>query len=168
MFIRFLRENQVASGILLLFRLYLGWAWLTAGYHKIVDGFDASGYLAGAVQKATGEHPAVPSWWAGFLEGFAIPNVGLFNVLVPWGEFLVGIGLLLGALTTFSALMGIVMNFAFLFSGTLSTNPQMVLLTIFILAAGYNAGKLGVDRWLVPYLRGRFSRSGRGVETGGY
>jgi thiosulfate dehydrogenase [quinone] large subunit len=107
----------------------------------------------GAVQKATGERPSVQGWWADFLSGFAIPNVELFNDLVPWGEFLVGIGLLLGCLTTFAALMGVIMNFAFLFSGTISTNPQMVLLTMFILVTGANAGKFGLDYYVLPYIR---------------
>lgn len=157
MFIKFLKENKFASMILLVIRLYLGYEWLTAGWHKIVDGFDASGFLKGAIEKAAGDHPAVPGWWANFLDGFALPNVGLFNFLVPWGEFLVGIALIIGCFTTFAALMGIIMNFAFMFSGTTSNNPIMTLLTIFILVAGYNAGKTGADYWLVPMLREQFT-----------
>ncbi|MCD8510314.1 MAG: Crp/Fnr family transcriptional regulator, partial [Bacillus sp. (in: Bacteria)] len=68
-------------------------------------------------------------------------------------EVLVGLGLLLGVLTTAAAFFGIMMNFAFLFAGTISSNPWMVLLTIFILAAGYNAGRIGGDRWVIPYIR---------------
>jgi thiosulfate dehydrogenase (quinone) large subunit len=151
--VKWLREHKSASIIMMLFRLYLGYAWITAGWHKIVDGFDASGFLKGALAKATGEHPAVQGWWAAFIEHFALPNVGLFNVLVPWGEFLVGIALILGIFTTFAALMGAVMNFAFMFSGTTSTNPQMVLLTVFILVAGANAGRYGLDHWVLPYIR---------------
>jgi thiosulfate dehydrogenase [quinone] large subunit len=49
-------------------------------------------------------------------------------MLVPWGEFLVGLGLILGSLTTFAVLMGVVMNFSYMLSGTTSTNPQMVLI----------------------------------------
>lgn len=151
--VKWLRESNIASGILALFRLYLGYEFLVAGWGKITSGgFDASGFLKGAIAGATGEHPAVQSWWASFLEGFALPNVGLFNFLVPWGEFLVGIALILGIFTTFSALMGITMNFAFLFSGTVSTNAQMVLLAIFILVAGKNAGKYGLDRWILPFI----------------
>ena len=30
--------------------------------------------------------PSVQGWYAGFLENLALPNAGLFNVLVPWGE----------------------------------------------------------------------------------
>lgn len=160
MFVKFIRESAAASAILLLIRLYLGYAWLTSGLGKLTDGFDASGFLMGAVGKATGEHPAVQSWWARFLEGFAVPNVGLFNFLIPWGEVLVGIALMLGLFTTFAALMGIVMNFAFLLSGTTSTNPQMVLLTIFILVAGVNAGRYGLDFFVLPYFRKAFRRTG--------
>ena len=71
---------------------------------------------------------------------------------------MVGIALILGIFTTFAALMGITMNFAFLFSGTISSNPQMVLITIFILVAGANAGRYGLDRWVLPYVRKVFNK----------
>lgn len=94
---------------------------------------------------ASGEHPAVAGWWAAFLENFAIPNAGLFDVLIPYDEFLVGLGLLLGALTRSAAFFGLVMNMAFLLSGTVSTNPTMLIVSVLILVAGHNAGKIGVD-----------------------
>ncbi|MBY6268877.1 DoxX family protein [Parageobacillus thermoglucosidasius] len=161
MFVKWLREHASSSALLVLFRLYLGYAWITAGWHKIVDGFDATGFLKGALAKASGEHPAVQSWWAAFIEHVALPNVGFFNVLVPWGELLVGIALILGLFTTFAALMGAVMNFAFMFSGTTSTNPQMILLTIFILVAGANAGRYGLDHWVIPYIHKFVNRTSR-------
>ncbi|MBU8877975.1 DoxX family protein [Bacillus sp. FJAT-29790] len=160
MIVKWLRENQIAAGLLTVIRVYLGYSWLTAGYHKVADGFDASGFLQGAVAKASGDHPAVQGWWASFLEAVAIPNAGLFSFLVAWGELLVGVGLILGCLTTAAAFFGIVMNFAFLFSGTVSTNAQMVLLTIFILVAGYNAGKIGIDRFVMPGIRKPYKRKG--------
>lgn len=153
MVVKWLREHVSAAAVLTLFRLYLGYEWVTAGWQKLTGGFDATGFLKGALSQASGEHPAVQSWWASFIEHVALPNVGFFNFLVPWGETLVGIALILGVFTTFSALMGAVMNFAFMFSGTTSTNPQMVLLTVFILVAGANAGKFGLDHWVLPYVR---------------
>ncbi|MFK9090786.1 hypothetical protein [Bacillus salipaludis] len=45
------------------------------------------------------------------------------------------------------------MNFSFLFSGTVSTNGQMILLAFFVLVAGANAGKFGADRYAMPYVR---------------
>ncbi|KGX93978.1 Crp/Fnr family transcriptional regulator [Pontibacillus halophilus JSM 076056 = DSM 19796] len=152
MMVQWIRESKVAAVLWTVIRVYLGYTWLTAGISKIGGGFNAGGFLQGAVGKATGEHPAVQGWWAGFLESVAIPNANFFTFLVMWGEVLVGLALILGVFTTFSALMGITMNFAFLFSGTTSTNPQMVLLTIFLLIAGWNAGKYGLDRWVIPYV----------------
>jgi thiosulfate dehydrogenase [quinone] large subunit len=157
--VKWLRENKIASAILALFRLYVGYEFLHAGFEKLTGGgFDASGFLHGAIAGATGDHPAVQNWWASFLEGFALPNVGLFNVLVPLGEFLVGLALILGIFTTFAGVMGMTMNFAFLFSGTVSTNAQMVLLAIFIVVAGANAGRYGLDRWVLPIIRKAFSK----------
>ncbi|WP_335869586.1 DoxX family protein [Bacillus sp. 2205SS5-2] len=153
MFVQFLRENKIAAYILTALRLYLGYTWITAGWGKITGGFDAGGFLQGAVGKASGDHPAVQGWWASFLDSFAIPNVGLFNVLVPWGEFLIGLGLLLGCLTTAAVFFGMMMNFAFLFSGTTSTNPMMLLIGIFIIVAGANAGKFGLDYWVQPAIK---------------
>ncbi len=146
--VKWLRESQVSSIILTLFRLYLGYTFLTHGFEKISGGFDASGFLQGVVK-----NPGVESWWASFLGGVAIPNVELFNVLVPWGEFLVGLGLILGCLTTAAAFFGVVMNVSFLFSGVANPNALMALLGIFLLVAGTNAGKIGLDRWVVAYIQ---------------
>ncbi|CAM3364886.1 MULTISPECIES: DoxX family protein [Saccharibacillus] len=149
-----LRTNKVAMWLLTVLRVYIGYKWITGGWGKLTGGgFDASGFMQGALAQAGGDHPAVQPLWASFLEHFAIPNVGLFNVLVPIGEFAVGLGLILGTFTTFAALMGMVMNFAFLFSGTVSTNPYLILAEIFIVVAALNAGKIGLDRWVIPYLR---------------
>ncbi len=159
MFNTFLRNNQVVGIILTFLRVYLGYTWLTAGWGKLTgDGFNAGGYLKGAIGKATGEHPAVQGWWASFLESVALPNSELFSFLVMWGEILVGIALILGIFTTFATLMGLIMNFAFLFSGTVSTNPQMVIIGIFILVAGYNAAKFGLDRWVLPFMKKQFPK----------
>ncbi|MVO98073.1 DoxX family protein [Paenibacillus lutrae] len=160
----FLRTNRYAAGLLLILRVYLGWKWMTAGWGKITGGFDASGFIKGAVSKpvvdkATNEL-VYPTYHA-FLENVALPGIGVFNTLVPWGEFLVGLGLILGALTTAAAFFGLLMNFMYMFAGTVSTNPWMILLGVFVVAAGANAGKFGVDYYLLPYLRSKFGRKAR-------
>jgi len=149
-----LRKNNIVAGILAIIRIYLGYEFIHAGLEKVTSGgFDASGFLKGAIASSTGEHPAVQGWWAAFLEHVALPNADLFTFLVQWGEVLVGIALILGLLTNFAILMGMVMNFSFLFSGTVSTNGQMILLAFFIVVAGANAGKFGLDRYAMPFLR---------------
>jgi thiosulfate dehydrogenase (quinone) large subunit len=147
--VKWLRESNISSILLVLFRLYVGYTFLSGGWGKITTGgFDAFGFIQGAIK-----NPGVESWWASFLEGVVLPNIDLFNILVPWGEFLVGLGLILGCLTTVAAFFGIVMNFSFLFSGVANPNALLVLLAVFILVAGANAGKFGLDRWVLPYIR---------------
>lgn len=166
MFNRWLRTNKISAGILLVLRVWLGWKWMTAGWGKLTDGFDASGYLKGTLAKATGEKPVVQEWWGSFIEGFALPNAGFFNFAIPWGEFLVGLGLILGTLTTAAAFFGLMMNFAFFFSGTISNNPEMIICGFIILAAGANAGYFGGDRWVLPFIKEKlFNRKGQHRET---
>lgn len=159
---KFWRENVYAAGFLTLLRLIVGWAWLDAGFHKLKDGFDATGYLNNAVtnpvlDKATNE--LVYPTFTRFIEHAALPNVKLINVLIPIGEFLVGIGLIVGGLTAAAAFFGLVMNFMFLFAGTVSTNPWLVLLGFIVLLGGTNAGRFGLDYYLLPLLRKGLERA---------
>ncbi|NHM30706.1 DoxX family membrane protein [Neobacillus terrae] len=155
MVVKLLRQNRIASGILAVIRLYLGYTWLTAGLHKLLSGgFDASGILKNAIA-----HPVkgpdgsvVFGPYVSFLKQVALPNVDFFNNIIPIGEFLVGLGLILGCLTTAAMFFGLLMNFSYLMAGTISSNPIDILLGGIILFAGFNAGKLGLDRWVIPFL----------------
>ncbi|MCF6093664.1 DoxX family protein [Microaerobacter geothermalis] len=156
MVVKWLRENVYAAGILTIIRLYLGWTWMSAGWGKLTGEkpFSAAGFLTRAAENPVVSHDQVvyPTYNA-FIKGFALPNVELFNFLIPWGEFLVGLGLILGTLTTAAIFFGMMMNFAFMFAGTVSSNPWMILLSIFIIVAGANAGKFGLDYYVLPYVR---------------
>jgi thiosulfate dehydrogenase (quinone) large subunit len=155
MFNQFLRENKVTAAILTIIRLYLGYEWLTAGFHKLTGGFDASGFLKGALANPVKgpDGSIVYATYVGFLKHFALPNAHLFNTMIPLGEFLVGLGLILGCLTTAAAFFALVMNFSYLMAGTISSNALDILLGVIILAAGFNAGRIGLDRWVLPFIR---------------
>jgi len=161
MFVNWLRGNKVAAGLMTVLRLYVGYAWITAGYHKLTGGFDAAGFLKGAIANPVkGPDGAVVfGWYVDFLKHFAMPNVDIFNTIVPVGEFLVGLGLILGCLTTAAMFFGLLMNFAYLFAGTISTNPMDILLGVFIVVAGYNAGRVGLDRWVIPFINKKVFKS---------
>ncbi|WP_449538205.1 DoxX family membrane protein [Ferdinandcohnia sp. Marseille-Q9671] len=159
----FLKGPKMAV-IWTVLRIWLGIQWLNAGFHKLTDGFDAGGFLQGALAKAGGDHPAVAGWYATFLEGFAVPNVEIFNVLIPWGEVLVGLGLILGAATIPALLAGAFMNLNFLLAGTVSTNPVLYTVAMILLFAGAATYYFGVDRFAVPYLT-KFMNEKKGTKT---
>jgi thiosulfate dehydrogenase (quinone) large subunit len=154
MFNKFLRENKISAAILTVIRIYLGYSWFTAGFHKITGGFDASGFLKGVTANPVKgpDGNMVYGWYVEFLKDIALPNADVFNILVPWGETLIGLGLLLGCLTTAAMFFGLVMNFSFFLAGTVSHNPTDIFLGFIILTAGYNAGRFGLDRWVVPFI----------------
>ena len=157
---RILFANTKLAPFWLIVRLYVGWAWLEAGWAKVTNpawvgptaGGPISGFLHGALAKTAGPHPDVTGWYAEFLKTVAIPNASLFSHVVAYGELLVGIALILGIFTGISAFFGAFMNMNYLFAGTLSTNPVLFLLELLLILAWRVAGFLGADRYLLPIL----------------
>lgn len=152
--------NNTRSGLIwLVIRVYLGYAWLIAGWHKITNdkwvGSDAgaalSGFVKGALGKAA-DGKDVTGWYSSFLENTVLPNAKLFSYFVAYGEVLVGLGLILGLLTGVAAFFGAFMNASYLFAGTLSTNPLLFILATWIVLGWKVAGWYGLDRWALPFL----------------
>lgn len=170
---------RISGAVWLVLRLWLGYVWLQAGWGKVFGdkatgwvgnkaGAAVTGFLKGALEGATGENPRVPAWYADFVREVALPNAQLFSYMVAYGEVLVGIALIVGLVTNFAALMGILMNLSYLFAGSISKNPQMLLAEAALVFAGLAAGYYGIDRFLAPYLRKQLNWApipGRGGDT---
>ncbi len=65
---------------------------------------------------------------------------------------LVGIALIVGALTGIMAFLGEFMNWNFIMAGTASSNPLLMVVAIGLMLAWKTAGYWGVDRVLLPIL----------------
>jgi len=158
-------KGAKGSWIWLVIRLYVGYQWLHGAWGKLTGAapFSAEGFIKGGIAKilppvdpaaAAKFKPITAQWWGNFLNDFALPNIKLFNVMVPLGELLVGLALVLGFATIFAACMGALMNFAFLMSGSTSSNPYLFALAFILVAAGSaHAGYLGLDYWFRPWFR---------------
>jgi thiosulfate dehydrogenase [quinone] large subunit len=166
--------NVWMSTLWLPFRFALGIHWLQAGWHKTQEagwaqsgpspkdpsvmlerGDSMKGFLMGAYMpnEETGAVKAVFGWYANTLEYMVDHNwTSWFGPLVAWGEVLVGLGLLLGGLIGIAAFFGTLMNMSFMLAGTVSANPWMFGVTVFIILGWKVAGHLGLDRWLLPAL----------------
>lgn len=157
---RFLFADTRLAWLWLLLRIYIGWQWLVAGYEKITSplwvgskaGVALTGFLMNAVKKSAGVHPDVSGWYAGFIQGFVLHHSVVFSYLVAYGELCVGIGLILGIFTGIAAFFGGFMNMNYLFAGTVSTNPFLFLIELFLILAWRVAGWYGADRFLLPFL----------------
>lgn len=157
---RFLFADTRAAWLWLAVRAYVGYAWLHAGWQKVASpawvgpdaGAAVKGFLTSALQKAGGPHPDVSGWYAGFIQGFALEHTAEIARLVAYGELLVGIALILGIFTGIAAFFGVFMNANYLFAGTVSTNPLLLLLGLLLILAWRVAGWIGLDRWALPLL----------------
>lgn len=146
--------------IWLVLRVYAGWQWLNAGWGKLNNpawtgenaGAALSGFVQNAISLAEGARPEVQPWYSWFLNNLVLPNANIWSYVVSWGEFLVGIALILGIFTGIAAFFGSFMNLNYILAGTTSSNPVLLLIGIFLILAWRTAGWWGLDRWVLPAL----------------
>jgi thiosulfate dehydrogenase [quinone] large subunit len=157
---QFLFSNSKAAVIWLIVRLYIGWAWLEAGWHKFEDPawMETGQGILGYWQRALGNAPngkpiIVYDWYRTFIQ-FLVDSGShpWFAKVIVFGEIAVGLGLIVGALVGVAAFFGALMNMSFLMAGTVSTNPVLFFAAILLILAWKNAGYLGIDRYLLPAL----------------
>ena len=162
---RFLFADTRLAPLWLVVRLYVGYAWFDAGWHKIMDAgattnyiIDGKGILAfwqriAAIPAAPAKPVITYDWYRNFIQ-FMIDShwEGFFGKLIAFGETTVGIALILGAFTGLAAVTGAFMNLNFMLAGSASTNPVLLLLGFLLVLAWKTAGYIGLDRWLLPLL----------------
>ena len=118
------RAHQVGVAVL---RIAVGVIFLWAGLEKVLgagpEGWSAAGFLqfgtggslgwpfvSGEVAEGTVFNPT-QGIWVGIAGNDAAMSI--INFLVPWGQIGIGVGLILGLLTRFSAAMGTLMMLFF-------------------------------------------------------
>ena len=155
-FARTLFSSTRFAWLWLIVRLYVGYDWLSAGWGKLSGGtWAGGGALKGFWTKAVApdSSPIAVGWYRGFIQYMLDHGwYTFFAPLVMWGELLVGVALILGALTGIAAFFGAFMNWNYIMAGTASTNAWLGILTIFLILAWKVAGWYGPDRWLLPLL----------------
>jgi len=147
------RAHSLSAWFVLSLRLMMGWAFAYSGFTKIVaaEPFDAGGYLA--FSAATNGNPLADVFaWMGSTPWF----VEFANVAVPWGELLIGLGLLVGAVVRLAAFFGALMMLMFYFGnwdiahGVI--NGDFAYMLVFLAVAAFGAGRiLGLDAYVERY-----------------
>jgi thiosulfate dehydrogenase (quinone) large subunit len=175
-FADWLFRSKLASVLWLAVRLWLGYEWLNAGYQKIWgsessgfwnhNGIAVKGYAAQAIAgSARGTGGASYGWWAGFLHNFVIPNASWIAKLIAITELAVGVLLILGLFTGLAALVAVALNLVYMLSGTAGVNPVYAFAGVFLVLAWRNAGYLGLDHFVFPWIR-RHLPASRTAEPG--
>ncbi|HTK05006.1 MAG TPA: DoxX family protein [Candidatus Eisenbacteria bacterium] len=154
-------ETGAWTWVWTIVRVYVGYEWLLAGWHKVKDpawtatGLALKGYWEKAVMiPAPPARPAITyAWFRSFLQALLDGGHHVwFAKLIAYGELVVGIALILGAFVGIAAFFGAFMNFNFMLAGSASTNPVLFLGAILLMLAWKTAGYWGLDRWLLRRL----------------
>ncbi len=156
--IKFIFSDKRFAIVWLVARLWLGYQWLSAAQHKLVDpawtvtGDALKGYWLHAV--VVDPKPVIAFDWYRQVLQFLLDTQAYiwFSKLVVAGEVLVGILLILGAFTGVAAFIGGFMNWNFMMAGTASTNPFLFVVAVLLILAWKTAGDYGLDRYLLPLL----------------
>jgi thiosulfate dehydrogenase [quinone] large subunit len=160
-FSRFLRASKFAAALYIGIRLSMAYEWLTSGWAKAQNPawVQTGTALQSFWQKAVAV-PAAPAQplitypaYRAFIQymldhGWYVA----MGKLIPAGELLIGLALLLGAFTGIAALAGLFMNFNFMYAGSTSVNPTLILLEAILIFGWRVAGWYGLDRYLLRWL----------------
>jgi thiosulfate dehydrogenase [quinone] large subunit len=144
--------HTLSVWFILALRLMMGIAFFQSGFEKVLSGsFSAGGYLTNA-PRANGSPLADLFVAMGNTEWF----VAFVNVAVPWGEVLIGLGLLVGAVTRLAAFFGAFMMLLFYFGNWEIShgyiNGDFAYMLVFLSVAAFGAGRiLGLDQYIEAY-----------------
>ncbi len=149
-YLRRVWETRSSTLWLALIRILVGFEWLRSGWEKVVDPEFAAG-LPNTLGFFASQNPN--AWYVSLINNIALPNVRLFAILVAYGEFLVGLSLLLGLFTYVGAFFAMVMNANYFFA-TSHLSPSnyglnfVLFIVTFILILGGACKVLSLDQVL--------------------
>jgi thiosulfate dehydrogenase [quinone] large subunit len=128
-----------------LLRVMVGYWFVHAGLTKVLFGFDAQGYLQYASAGAITEPLMQP-----FASGLGLAFV---NLAIPFGELLIGLGLMVGALVRLASFFGAFLMAMFYFTNHGwahgFTNGDLWGLLLFVTMIVVGAGRVwGLDAYL--------------------
>jgi len=144
--------HTLSVWFILALRLMMGLAFFQSGISKVLSGgFSAAGYLQNAP-------PANGSPVAGLFVAMGQNPVfvDFVNIAVPWGELLIGLGLIVGAFSRLAAFWGAFMMLMFYLGNWEVShgyiNGDFAYMLVFLSVAAFGAGRiLGLDAYIEQY-----------------
>ncbi len=157
---RFLFSDKRTAWLWLILRVWLGAQWIDASLHKISDpawvqtGAALKGFWTNAVKIPETGRPAITFDWYRDVLNWLLQNQTYtwFGKLVAYGEFLIGIALIIGAFVGIAAFFGAFLNWNFVMAGAASSNGLLLVLAVLLVLAWKVAGYIGADFFLLRWL----------------
>jgi len=161
----FLFADSDAATLWLVVRVYVGSVWLQAGLMKLFGsgwtngGLGLKAFWARAISGSPGTPSQIPYPWYRELLHLMLAQHAYtwFAWVITISEVSIGLLLLLGLCTGLAACAGGGLNLLYLLAGSISTNPVMLIFSLFLLLAWRVAGYYGLDRLFLPAIANRLA-----------
>ncbi|MGH7843624.1 MAG: DoxX family membrane protein [Candidatus Binatia bacterium] len=142
-------KEKTYLGYVVLLRLWIGYYLLQQGVNKYLRDFPHRDWFSRQIGNLADLN--VFPWYKSFLQNAVFPNQEIFGYLVMTGEILVGLCLVLGLLTRFSAIVGLFMMINYLLGpgmargGASLAQQQTFIVSLLVIALSNPGRTLGVD-----------------------
>jgi len=123
-------NERIFPLIVMIGRMALGAEWIHQAWLKYQPG---SGFSLDGLGPSVASTAGIPDWYKAFFESFVVPNTHLFNVVIPLGELLIGLGLFFGVLSLPALIASFFMLSNYWLSDMVYIYPLMMLGAIAIL-----------------------------------
>ncbi|BFH12485.1 DoxX family membrane protein [Paenibacillus melissococcoides] len=147
--------QQIGGWALSVIRILFGWIWLKSGYDKLSGGFGVESLIP-----VIAENRDSPEWYKTFFSHVVSPFSGVFDVVIPWGEILIGLGLIIGLLIVPALVMSVFVNANYILADMIFTYPTDILIATILLTGKRFTSYVSVERWLYSKWR----KSWKGAE----
>lgn len=120
--------SKVYTFLCLIIRVYSGYLIYMQGYEKLTGGFSLQG-----LTQVIAQNQDSPMWYKWFFENIIAPYTALWEWMIPLGEILIGLALILGFLEYYAALFGIFIMVNYILADMIFTYPLQLVAFIFII-----------------------------------
>ncbi|GGA48822.1 DoxX family membrane protein [Paenibacillus physcomitrellae] len=133
-----------------LLRVVFGLMWFKSGYAKISGGFGVESLVPVVAANADS-----PVWYKHFFAQVVGPYANVFDLVIPIGELLIGVGLVLGLLAVPAIVMSVFVNVNYILADMIFTYPAEIMLAVILLVGHKFSTAVSIERWLYPKWKNR-------------
>ncbi len=114
--------KKIFQILCLIVRFISGFIILMQGYEKITGGFRLEG-----LTKVIAQNEDSPTWYKQFFEHIIAPYTTIWEWVIPLGEIMIGLALILGFLQYYAALFGIFIMINYILADMIFTYPMQLI-----------------------------------------
>ncbi len=140
--------KKIFQILCLIVRFISGFIILMQGYEKITGGFRLEG-----LTKVIAQNEDSPTWYKQFFEHIIAPYTTIWEWVIPLGEIMIGLALILGFLQYYAALFGIFIMINYILADMIFTYPLQLVGFILIVLNIKSLRKLSASAIVKKFMK---------------